>query len=111
MDQRYIVKPFWLNSDTTICADWKVRAIMVFLDSYVLFEDPKINPIFIGEVRSYDKSNIMDTIEFVRKEAKEEGQVAVVKNLIATTEFSDERIASLVGVDVAFVKEVHQGKK
>jgi len=53
----------------------------------------------------------MGTIEYVRMEAKEESQITVVKNLIATTEFSDERIASLVGVSVAFVEEVRKNKK
>lgn len=89
----------------------KVRAIMVFLKSYVLFEDPEMNRIFTEEVRSYDKNNVMGTIEYVRMEAKEESQITVVKNLIATTEFSDERIASLVGVSVAFVEEVRKNKK
>ena len=89
----------------------KVRAIMVFLRSYVLFEDPEMNRIFTEEVRSYDKNNVMGTIEYVRMEAKEESQITVVKNLIATTEFSDERIASLVGVSVAFVEEVRKNKK
>ena len=89
----------------------KVRAIMVFLQSYVLFEDPEMNRIFTEEVRSYDKNNVMGTIEYVRMEAKEESQITVVKNLIATTEFSDERIASLVGVSVAFVEEVRKNKK
>ena len=89
----------------------KVRAIMVFLRSYVLFEDPEMNRIFTEQVRSYDKNNIMGTIEYVRMEAKEESQITVVKNLIATTEFSDERIASLVGVSVAFVEEVRKNKK
>jgi hypothetical protein len=97
----------------------KVRAIMVFLKNYVLFEDPKMNRIFTKQVRSYDKNNVMNTIEFVRMEAKEEGLaegrtaglVAAVKNIIATTEFSDEKIASLIGVTVDFVKEVREGKK
>jgi hypothetical protein len=97
----------------------KVRAIMVFLKNYVLFEDPKMNRIFTKQVRSYDKNNVMNTIEFVRMEAKEEGLaegrtaglVAAVKNIVATTEFSDEKIASLIGVTVDFVKEVREGKK
>jgi hypothetical protein len=97
----------------------KVRAIMVFLKNYVLFEDPKMNRIFTKQVRSYDKNNVMNTIEFVRMEAKEEGLaegrtaglVAAVKNIVATTEFSDEKIASLIGVTVDFVKGVREGKK
>ncbi len=77
----------------------------------------------------------MDTLEYLRQEAKEEAKeewlaeglakgfakgetkgrtealVAAANNMIAMTEFSDERIASLIGVSVDFVKEVRQGKK
>ncbi len=33
-------------------------------------------------------------------------ETTVVKNLITQTDFSDEKIASLVGVEIAFVKEI-----
>lgn len=93
----------------------KVRAIMVFLESYVLFEDPEMNRIFIEQVRAADKSNIMGTIEYVKQEAEEKGRMeketSVVLNLLAQTNFSDEKIADLVSVSVAFVEEIRKSKK
>ena len=97
----------------------KVRAIMVFLKSYVLFEDPEMNRIFTEQVRSYDKNNIMGTIEYVRMEAKEEGlaegrmekEVSVILKLLAQPNFSDEQIADIAGVTTAFVEEVRKNKK
>jgi len=100
-----------------------MMAIMVFLESYVLFEDPEMNRIFIGRVQSQDKNNIMGTIEYVKMEAEERGhtagliegrteaKIAVIKNLINTTEFSDDRIAAIASVSVALVEETRQGKK
>ena len=93
----------------------KVRAIMVFLKSYVLFEDPEMNRIFTEQVRSYDKNNVMGTIEYVRMEAKEEGrmekEVSVILKLLAQPNFSDEQIADIAGVTTAFVEEVRKNKK
>jgi hypothetical protein len=93
----------------------KVRAIMVFLESYVLFEDPEMNRIFTEQVRSYDKSNVMNTIEYVKQEGKEEGRMekeaSVVLNLLTQTNFPDGQIADIVGVSVAFVEEVRKNKK
>lgn len=97
----------------------KTMAVFNFLRNYVLFENPEMNRKFDEQVKLNDKYNIMDTLEYVRNEAKEEGleegqaknQIAVVKNMVAAKEFSDEKIASIVGVSVDFVKEVRQGKK
>jgi hypothetical protein len=54
----------------------------------------------------------MDTLEYVRQEAKEEGrmQVAarVVANLLTQTDFPDKKIADLAEVSVAFVEEVRK---
>jgi hypothetical protein len=89
----------------------KIRAIFNFLKNYVLFEKPEMNRKFDKLFKQTDKYNVMNTVEYIRMEAKEEKSIAVAKNLIATTEFSDERIASIVGVPVALVKDIHQGKK
>ena len=89
----------------------KTLAILNFLRNYVLFDNPEMNRKFDQRFKLNDKYNVMDTLEYVRKEAKEESLAAVVNNLVATTEFSDERIASIAGVSVAFVKAVRQGKK
>lgn len=93
----------------------KTRAILNFLRNYVLFENPEMNRKFDQRFELNDKYSVMNTLEYVRMEGKEEGvteaRLAVVKNLIATTEFSDDRIASIAGVSGAFVKDVRQGKK
>ena len=56
----------------------------------------------------------MDIMEFVKQEAEEKGRMeketTVVFNLLTQTNFSDEQIADLVGVSVAFVEEVRVRK-
>lgn len=92
---------------------------MVFLASYVLFDDPEMNRIFTEQIRSYDKNNVMSTIEFVRMEGKEEGreegrtekELSVVLKLLGQPNFTDEQIADIVGVSVTFVEEVRKNKK
>jgi hypothetical protein len=46
-----------------------------------------------------------------REEGRMEKEVTVVKNLLSATKFPLEKIASIAGVSVAFVKEVRKGKK
>lgn len=57
----------------------------------------------------------MNTIEFVKQEAEEKGrmekEVSVILKLLAQPNFSDEQIADIVGVSVAFVEEVRKNKK
>ena len=93
----------------------KVRAIMVFLENYVLFEEPEMNRTFTEQVRSYDKSNIMNLDEYLKMEGREEGRMqtetSVVLNLLTKSNFSDEQIADIVEVSVAFVEEVKKTKK
>ncbi len=57
------------------------------------------NDIFyiVGEKRGIEKG---------RKEEREEKEVLFVKNLLAQTEFNDEKIAQVAGVTVAFVQRV-----
>jgi hypothetical protein len=88
----------------------KIRAIFVFLRNYVLFDNPEMNRKFEERFKLNDKYKVMDTVEYIRYEAKEESLATVVKNMIAA-KFSDEVIASLVGVSVDFVKEVRKRKK
>jgi hypothetical protein len=89
----------------------KVRAIMVFLRSYVLFEDPEMNRIFTERVRSYDKNNVMNLDEYLKMEGRIEAETNVVLNLLTKSNFSDEQIADIVEVSVAFVEEVKKNKK
>ena len=93
----------------------KVRAIMSFLESYVLFEDPEMNRIFREEIRSYDKSNAMNMTDFVKMEAEEKGrmekEVSVTLKMLTQTNFSDAQIADIVGVSVGFVEDVRKNRK
>jgi len=51
----------------------KIRAILVFLENYVLFEDPEMNRIFKESIQSQDKNNIMGIDEYLKQIGKEEG--------------------------------------
>ena len=70
-------------------------------------------------VRETDKSSVMNTVEYLRMEGREEGielgieQAATtfVKNLLNESEFTDEKIASLANVTVEFVNEVKDDLK
>jgi len=97
----------------------KTLAILGFLRNYVLFENPELNRKFDEGLRSADKYKVMNMIEYLRmefrEEAREEGrtekEISVVKKLLAYTDFSDDKIAELADVSVAFVKEVREGKR
>ena len=100
----------------------KIRAIFVFLENYVLFEDPEMNRIFRVRIQPQVKNNFMTIDELEKYLAKEEGieeglaegiekgreeeRRLLVENLSSGTDFSAERIASLVGVTVDFVNKV-----
>ncbi len=98
----------------------KVRAIFRFLENMVLLENREMNCNFIERIQSYDKSNVMGIDEYVRQEGieiglekgvqkgRQEAQRVIVANLLAGTEFSTDKIASLANVSVAFVEEVRQ---
>lgn len=104
----------------------KIRAIFNFLRNYVLFDKPEMNRKFDQRFKLDDKYTIMNTVEYIRMEGKEEGLkeglkegleegrteglASAAKNIMATTEFSDELIASLIGVSIDFVKDIRQGK-
>jgi hypothetical protein len=101
------------------CTGVKTLAILNFLRNYVLFDSSEMNRKFDQRFKLNDKYTVMNTVEYIRMEAKEEflaqgrteGLTSVVNNMMATTEFSDEMIASLTGVPVDFVKEIRQEKK
>jgi hypothetical protein len=99
----------------------KIRAILVFLESYVLFEDPEMNRNFTERIQSHDKNNIMGIDEYVKMVAREEGleegiaegrkaeKMEVVKRLLADKEFAIKKIAAIAGVSVDFVKTLKSG--
>ena len=90
---------------------------------YIRFENKELNHTFdekLDEINN--QKTTMGLEEFVldrerrvgRKEGREEGMAikereaknAFTENLLNQTDFSDEKIADLVGVDVAFVQEI-----
>jgi hypothetical protein len=98
----------------------KLQAILTFLDNYVRFEDPEYNRKFRDEIdKITDKKNTMDIFEQVaewrREEGREEGLMEglekAVKGLLAKTEFSVDKIASLLDIPVSFVEKVKQGSQ
>lgn len=84
----------------------KVRAIFNFLRNYILFEKPEMNRKFEELFNKYDKNKVMDTIEYIKMEAKEEVQEVIVENLLKGSDFSVEKIATLVNVPVEIVNEI-----
>jgi hypothetical protein len=89
----------------------KLRAILTFLDNYVQFENPEYNRKFRYEIdKITDKKNTMDIFEQVAEwrfqDGLEQGDEKAVKVLLANTEFSVEKIASLVDVPISFVEKI-----
>lgn len=98
-----------------IFGEKKIAAIMRFLNNYVQFKKPETKRIFMQEVdKRTGKKNTMGILEQLvdikSKEAREEGraqaQEQAVKAFLTNTEFSVEKIASLVDVSVSFVEQV-----
>jgi predicted transposase/invertase (TIGR01784 family) len=101
----------------------KTRAIMNFLKYYVSFENRENVIKFDVEIKVLTNNNFTMGIEELlleraerrgiekgREEGKEEGKeesaYLFVKNLLTSTDFHDEKIASLASVDVSFVQQV-----
>jgi hypothetical protein len=92
-----------------------IRALYDFLRNYVLFDKPEMNRIFDEEVNLTEKLDLMTIDEYEKMiaydEAKEQLQELYVKKLLMETDFSDEKIASLVDVDIDFVNDVKRWHK
>jgi hypothetical protein len=107
-------------------AQRKIRAIFVFLENYVLFEKPEMNRIFTNRIQPQDKNNIMGIDEYLKMVGKEEGleegleqgrkqerensSRLFVENLLSSTDFPGEKIASLANVTIEFVNEIKRSK-
>lgn len=103
----------------------KVRAIFRFLENVVLFENREMNRNFMEKIYSKDKTSFMGIDEFDRlegieigmekgeqkgrEEGRQEAQQIFIENLLAGTEFSDDKIAALANVSVEMVEEVRRG--
>lgn len=99
----------------------KIRAILVFLNNYVSFNNSETNRIFMEEIDvitgKKDTMGIVEQLAEIRREegraegmeiARKEEQEKSVKIFLINTEFSVEKIADLVGVPVSFVEKVEK---
>lgn len=97
----------------------KIDAILTFLNNIVLFENQETNLIFMQQLDQLTGKN--DTMGIIERLAERRAEEALekgiekgrleekensVKAFLANTEFSVEKIASLVGVSVPFVEKV-----
>lgn len=84
----------------------KIRAIFNFLRNYVLFEKPETNRKFDNLFKATDKASVMNTVEYLKMEGREEAATTFVENLLKGSDFPVEKIASLANVSVEFVNKV-----
>jgi hypothetical protein len=104
-----------------IFEDRKLQAIFMFMEHYLPFDDPKISLIFRKRIDLLTgKKKTMDIFEQVKQmkieEARQEGvqegekgaKEVFVRSLLAETEFSDEKIASLTRVSVRLVASIRK---
>jgi transcription initiation factor TFIIIB Brf1 subunit/transcription initiation factor TFIIB len=99
----------------------KIAIIISFLHNYIQFKRVETNRIFMKQLDDLiGKENTMGYFEQLAQlkaqEAREEGEVKVkqaqeksVKAFLSNTEFSTDKIASLIGVSVEFVEQVRKG--
>lgn len=102
----------------------KIGSIINFLRYYVRFEKPENNSKFEEEITLITGKNkpTMGIEEYLLKTAKEEGieegiekgiekgKAIIVENLLANSDFSDEKIAAISGVTTEFVKRIREAK-
>lgn len=95
----------------------KIVRFLIFLKEMVYIHNPEINDNFNAEIDVLtDKRQTMGILELVAeerakeraKDVAEQKDKTFVESLLANTEFSTEKIASLVGVSVSFVEEVKE---
>jgi hypothetical protein len=89
----------------------KSRAIMTFLENYVLFGDPEMNRIFVQKVLPRDKSNIMSIDEYIKMAAVDYEREIIIRNLLKSSDLSVEKIASCTNVTVEVVNEIKEDLK
>jgi len=94
----------------------KVKAIMNFLKYYVHFDKPENNTKFeeVIDIITGKKGDAMGIEEYLLQRAEKQGiekgreekNIAFVKSLLINSDFSDEKIALIANVTLAFVQEV-----
>lgn len=89
----------------------KIKAILSFLNNYVVFKNKETNSIFTKEIhRITSKTKPMGFFEhwnaYLTEEALEKANRRFVRNLLKQSNFSMAKIASIAGVPLDFVKKV-----
>jgi len=111
LDQKLLVARLLLSKEKY--SRRKIDMILVFLRNYILFEDQQTNIIFDKQIdKVINKKNTMGLIEQLAEiraqEAREDQKKIFITNLLSSTDFSVEKIASLAAVSVSFVEEVKE---
>ena len=102
----------------------KIRSLFQFLKLYIRFDNQELINKFDTEIDIIkNRQTTMGIEEFIldrerrvgmkkaREETTYEKDVAFTKSLLTQTDFSEEKIAVLVGVDIEFVQKVKASLK
>ncbi len=105
-----------LKERMEVFGERKTRAILVFLKNYVVFKKQETNRNFMEQAdQILGKSKTMGIFEQLaeikEQEARMEGKMESVRLFLANTEFSNAKIAELVGVPVDLVDKVKKEMK
>lgn len=87
----------------------KIKAILIFLNNYVLFKKPETNRIFMRQVDQITgQTNTMGIAEQLADIRVSEEKENVIKNLLTSAKLSLGEIAAVVGVSESFVEKVKE---
>jgi hypothetical protein len=105
-----------LKERMEVFGERKTRAILVFLKNYVVFKKQETNRNFMEQAdQILGKSKTMGIFEQLaeikEQEARMEGKMESVRLFLANTEFSNAKIAELVGVPIDLVDKVKKEMK
>lgn len=94
------------------------RKMFSFLDTYVHFDKPELKNKFDKEIEAITKNNepmgLKEVVELlIAERAMEQGEekrnIVFVTNLLQSTDFSDEKVATLADVPLVFVQQIRAG--
>lgn len=100
-----------LKERLAVFGERKTRAILIFLNNYVVFKNPKTSRNFMKQTdQILGKSNTMGIVEQLaeikHQEGIQEGLEKAVRGLVANTDLSSPKIAEAVGVPVSLVRKI-----
>ena len=78
-----------------------------------------MNRIFDRQIKQTDKASVMNTVEYIKMEGREEGRAEgkeettrfIIENLLRNSDYPVEKIASSCGVSIEFVHDVKRKMK